>query len=44
MTPVAERQISGGVLQWRESRVGLPVLSNGDPHRPLVVELFSYKK
>eukprot|EP00903_Cladosiphon_okamuranus_P009585 g9125.t2 len=37
-------QVSGGGLRWRESKVGLPVLSNGDPHRPLVVELFSYKK
>eukprot|EP00752_Nemacystus_decipiens_P010181 g9072.t3 len=37
-------QVSGGTLRWRQSKVGLPVLSNGDPHRPLVVELFSYKK
>eukprot|EP00904_Undaria_pinnatifida_P009983 jgi/Undpi1/6114/HiC_scaffold_20.g08599.m1 len=34
----------GGTLRWRESQVGLPILSNGDPFRPLVVELFAYKK
>ncbi|CAM9101606.1 unnamed protein product, partial [Hapterophycus canaliculatus] len=37
-------QASGGSLRWRESKVGLPVLSNGDLYRPLLVELFGYRR
>ncbi|CAM9489319.1 unnamed protein product, partial [Laminaria digitata] len=37
-------QVTGNTLRWRECKVGLPILSNGDPFRPLVVELFAYKK
>ncbi len=37
-------QVSGGSLRWRQSKVGMPILSNGDPHRPLVVELLSYRR
>lgn len=37
-------QASGGSLRWQENKVGLPILSNGDPYRPLLVEFFSYKK
>ena len=37
-------QATAGTLRWRESKIGLPILSNGDPFRPLVVELFAYKR
>lgn len=38
------RQGRGGSVCWRESSVGIPILSNGDPFRPLLVELFVYKR
>ncbi|CAM9668630.1 unnamed protein product [Pylaiella littoralis] len=37
-------QVVGGQIRWHQSKVGLPILSNGDPYRPLVVELFGYKR
>ncbi|CAN0236864.1 unnamed protein product [Ectocarpus sp. 6 AP-2014] len=37
-------KVSGGSVLWSQSKVGLPVLANGDPHRPLVVEFFGYRK
>ena len=37
-------QGSGGVLRWEKTEIGLPVLANGDPHRPLLIELYGYKK
>ncbi|CAM9291797.1 unnamed protein product, partial [Sphacelaria rigidula] len=33
-----------GECRWKECNVGLPILANGDPHRPLVVELWSYQR
>ncbi|CAM9341780.1 unnamed protein product [Scytosiphon promiscuus] len=37
-------EVAADLVRWQESQVGLPILSNGDPHRPLVVEVFAYKK
>lgn len=37
------RQVVGNSVRWKQTEVGLPVLANGDLHRPLVVEVFGYK-
>ena len=47
--PVTKRQvppykIHAGDVRWQESKVGLLVIANGDPYRPLLVEIFSYKR
>lgn len=41
---VLSTQGSGGNFHWKPSQVGLPVLANGDPYRPLLVDFYNYKR